>query len=72
MNIRDMEDAEMYSRETVNEWEAEFMREYMKPVQDTLIRLTMKSLQKLPQNIQAISRSRQPEAWKVVDDAGKV
>ena len=72
MNIRDLEDITMTGREQMRVWHDEFMREYTKPLRDTLIKLSMKSLQKLPQNIQAVSRSRQPEAWKVVDDARKV
>lgn len=72
MNIADVEDIMMGGREDIAEWYAQWKAEYIKPLSDTMMRLTMRELPKrLPPEVLAESRKQHPKEWGVLDGMEK-
>lgn len=68
MNVSDMEDIVMTSRETLREWSDEYMRRYTQPLRDMAYKLSVQMLDRLPPDVRAQSQQRLPDAWKGVQD----
>ena len=71
-NIEIAESAYLAAKARFETWKEEFEQEWGAPHSSTVAALAARKLNKMPEEVQAVSRERDPAAWKEVDGLAQI
>jgi len=66
-SVRDVEDVYLMAKAKFENWREQFEREYYSDVMATYANLGVSMVENLPEDLKALSRQINPEAWRKLE-----